>query len=577
MWTKEPASREELLHVNPSSGYSTLEQLINDYRQSGVESEGHFTLNPSRAKELLKQFQLPEPAHYALHVVSFLIGAGGTRVLIKRTSKGLRFQAPGASISKEAMENPFSVLLRSQAEPYLSELALALNTIIGQEATASLHFEGKRVKYDAQTIEDEEAPGETILTFDCDRRFQEREIPLLIESFVWSPVPVAVEGETISRGRTTPQPEGLEIHLRHGDFPLPIAQNSQNRIFKEVKARFSALISVSRERPVLRIVQLGRDYEKPMPWSFFVPGWQVSLLVSCGAFKKDLSQQAILENETFHNVLASLRTQLELAADLLLTTTPPMIGTENLVDDLVEHLFSQGPEAKELVHQFQLRLQQSLSLAADPLSQAVALFRFGLIGKALGKADAVTAEKTGYDLLMSTRGAEQSEKNWHVLKAQMAFTPENNSLSGRVSAAARDSSLPVALREQCYRWLFKWTNPRTSVRIWDGIDLAKLLLEAGRHSESREQLEVVEGLEATMDSGQTTQFVWLQAEIAAKYGQLQQALALYGRHLTLVRETYGQYSLKLGLTLTKLAIILDHLGQGQQAQEYRAWSKRLYE
>lgn len=47
--------------------------------------------------------------------------------------------------------------------------------------------------------------------------------------------------------------------------------------------------------------------------------------------------------------------------------------------------------------------------------------------------------------------------------------------------------------------------------------------------------------------------------------------------LSLQREEYGQYSLKLGLTLTQMSTLLEHLGKTEQAKEYREWSRRLHE
>ena len=68
----------------------------------------------------------------------------------------------------------------------------------------------------------------------------------------------------------------------------------------------------------------------------------------------------------------------------------------------------------------------------------------------------------------------------------------------------------------------------------------------------------------------------LRAEIAASQGQVEKSLEYFGQHLNLCRETHGQYSLELGLTLERMSVLLESVGRDRQAKEYRAWARRLY-
>ena len=569
--------------VKPQAKYATLDQLLHEYKQNGVDSEGQFTLNPIRARELLEQFQLPEPSHYALHLVSFLIGAGARGVSIFSSKGQIRYEAPGAQLDIDTLKSPFSVLLKSGASAHLSELALALNTVLGQPNTRVEVSYGKSLAtYTSEEIRVVGIAPTELLTIQVKARFgkagADRELELIREAFRWTTLPIRINGQGIPIAGYTHQDEGLELHLQNPDYPLLVGKNVEHRITKPIKANFSALIRVGRHKPGLRVISLGRDYGKPLPWNLQVPGWQVEVTVDTDTLKKDLSQQDLLENERYKNLLQALRNQLEWATAYLLTQLPPPDSAEPLVDDLVEGMFRAGQA--DQVFAYQSRLVQSLGLIPDKQKKGKAILRLALLQESRGEVEA-SQQRLGLELLRAAGSTDPTEPDWTILKARMAFQPPSLELVQSVNRFLSGSAVPLAAKEHCYRWLLKngQRDPREMVVY--RVELSRQIFETGRPAEALQQLETAysdeegKALAENVDLG--LRAARLRGEIAAQMGQMESSLKYLGLYLNGMREKHGQYSLQLGTTLEQLALILEHLGQSKQADEYRAWSKRLYQ
>lgn len=569
--------------MNQHSKYTTLDQLLHDYRQDGVDSEGEFTLNPIRARELLEQFQLPEPAHYAVHMVSFLIGAGAKGIYASSSRDQIRYEAAGAEMEFSTLKSPFSVLLQSGAKPHLSELALALNTILGQpESTVEIFFGEWRAVYTQNDIQVEDAPNTELLTIVVHARFgpkgEDRELRFIQEAFRWAVIPIAVNGKRIHQALQSHQDEGLEIHLQNREYPLILGNNVGHRVEKQVKANFSALIRIGRHKPGLRIVFLGRDYSKPLPWKYQVPGWQVEVTINTDCLKKDLSQQDILENDKFKNLLAAVRAQLEWATAYILLQQPPPKTAEPLVDDLLEQMYKSG--RTDDVLQYQVKLVQVLGLNNDNWTKGKAMLRLAMIQDARGTADA-SQKRMALELLEGEQNSDPVEPHWTILKAKMAFAAASHELVKDVNKFLNRSRVPLALREHCYRWLIREGQQDPRLLACYRVDLARQVFETGRPAEALAELDAASRFPEGDFLKESTEYslkaAQLRGEIAAQAGQMEKALKHIGEYLNGLRDNYGQYSLKLGTPLEQLALILDHLGQKKQAAEYRAWSKRLYE
>lgn len=542
-----------------------------------MDSEGHFTLNPLRARELLEQFQLPEPAHYVLHIMSFLVGCGARTIQVSSTRSQMRFEAPGAEVDRETMASPFAVLLSNKALPYQAELALGLNAILGQKGGEAVLSDARwSARYTAESIEVDEASNSGPLTVVCKPRLsrggKDRELELLDQGFRWCPIPVKVNGLSLPDPTLAYPSEGLQIFLKNPAFPILGGPDLPNRLVKQVDAPFSALIRVGRFLPRFRIVSLGREYLCSLPWSIALPGWQIDLTVASDRFKKDLSQQSILANEQYRNLLSALRVQLEKATELLLTHVPPCLGSEALVDDLVEQLFRS--EQSELAFAYQAKLAEHLALKDNSLQKGTALYRLGLMEAAAGQRQGRVQLAQG--ILHSLSPSDPMEPAWSMLKAEMAFAP-TPLVESQVQGLVYRAETPNWIKEHCYRWLVALKGQDALSRAWHRLALADCAYRAGRLDEAKREVQLADQEAASFgNEDHKLQSVELRAKIAAEAGHVEKALELFGRHLSLLRQTHGQYDLRLGLTLKRLAALLEHAGQKKQAREYLAWSRRLH-
>ncbi|MCA9795794.1 MAG: hypothetical protein KC910_28500, partial [Candidatus Eremiobacteraeota bacterium] len=65
----------------PTNQPDSIETMLGQYREAGsVDSEGRFTLDPRRARELLREFQLAQPEFYILHLLSYAVAAGADSI-----------------------------------------------------------------------------------------------------------------------------------------------------------------------------------------------------------------------------------------------------------------------------------------------------------------------------------------------------------------------------------------------------------------------------------------------------------------------------------------------------------------
>ena len=557
-----------------------LDELIDEYRQDGVDSEGHFTLNPARGKELLEKFQLPEPALYVLHILSFLIGAGATQILIKSSKAGLQIQAPGAVASEEAVRSPFSVLLKNSAEPFRSEWAMGLNTLLAQpEGKAQLTSGCCSGTYTGGSIEFEELEETSTLQISLWPRMEgERELELVREHFKYSPVPIKIDGISLAKKRYFKPLVGLEVHLKNGRYPLVLASNEQNRIEKVMEAPFSALISIGKHAPVFRVICLGRSFEQVLPWGIQVSGWCVQVTVCSDQFEKDLSQQNLLLDTRLANLQSALRVQCEQATEFLLTHVPPLSGSEILVDDLVESEFHRGDKKKALL--FQRKLAKAYALKSATLSKGKALYRLALIEQRLNERSPGLNTEFAKEGLLGIRCSEQSEPQWSVLKAQLAFSQPHTALIQRAVDWQDDLGNSSESLEYVSRWILALADSSWEQKRASRIGLARQLFASDRVFDAIAEIELaLEGPEKELSADMVNhrQALELGGEMYAELGLLEPSITHFARLLDFQsREMYGEHSKELGLTLKRLAHLLRLAGKTRQAKEYEAWSQRLH-
>ena len=543
---------------NPSQD-QTLDQLLSDYRRNGVDSEGQFTINPARAREMLEQFQLPEPAYYALHFVSFLIGAGATSVSIEQAGGGLRFLAPGAQLVPAVAASPFSALLKSDVEPYLSELALGLNTILGQQARVELVADGLSALYTPDGIElfDKESCRFVSLTVSGGSSSGQREVELIGQHFALSPVPIQLAGVSLSQPAAW-SPAVLQVALTNDAYPLPSLPDSPLHRHRSTRARLSAVLRVGRQASGVRVLHLGRLYTLALPWGCALPGWQVEVVLNTDRLRKDLTQQALRDNDTFKNMFAMLQQQLEMALSDLPVAAWHNGEAQALWDGVIEAMVHQGRKAQAVERQ--ALLLRNVETAPVGPEKANALLRMGWL-RNLSKAGSGAQNLQQAETILS-RLQEPKQAGRIRVKTRMAFSNVTPELRSAVVDLATDPGAPPQERIEAYRWLREREQGDHEPALYS-CRMAQLLYELGRSSLALHELDASP--------------VSDDPRLLAALGHFERALESLGQLLALQREQYGQYSMRLGLTLTRLAAVLEHLGKTKQAEEYREWSQRLHQ
>ena len=546
----------------------TLDRLLDDYRQSGVDSEGVFTLNPTRAREMLEQFQLPEPAYNALHLTSFLIGAGANEVRVSLHKGGLEYVAKGAGLPEEAMASPFSALLKSRVEPYLSELALGLNAILGQKVTVELSSAGRTAHYHPDEIEMREGTTGPDLTLRVNVG-GERELQLIAEHFALSPIPVLISGQAVASCDPWAKAT-LQISLENTSYPLCATPHSALTVRKSTSARFSALLRVGREARGVRVLHLGRLYSAVLPWECGLRGWQVEVLLNTDRLQKDLTQQSLRENETFRNIFATLQQQLERALlDLPLSAWQDE-ESQALWDSVVAAL---SRTRKEEAMARQTSLLRILETAPAGLEKANALLRLGLMQN-LTRAGSGAVNLDAAKTILAKLDPWQKERV--LVKARMTFARPTPELEKTVSALANDSRATGEEKLEALHWLRERKAESAHLCALYTNRIAQQLHRLGRPGLALRELDTIDSV-SSADEGIAAKSLEVRAAALAGLGHFGKALESLGQLLNIEREQHGQYSPRLGLTLTRMSVLLEHLGKPKQAKEYREWSQRLQE
>jgi hypothetical protein len=97
-----------------------LQQLAGD---GTIEARGGFTIDPDKAREKLRHYQLAEPQRYVLLLAEAAVSSGATRLDFEIDSDDLHLRFDGASFHFEQLENIYGSLFASIGEVDVDELA----------------------------------------------------------------------------------------------------------------------------------------------------------------------------------------------------------------------------------------------------------------------------------------------------------------------------------------------------------------------------------------------------------------------------------------------------------------------
>ncbi len=283
---------------------------LSQYLEQGqFDSQGRFTMDPARARQLLRDYALPE-GHYVLSLVCFLIGMGASAVRVQVLADRLEIRGEGVVLPRELLANPLEGLFSARRQPALRELALGMNAALARARSVTLRSGGQQGRY-AKEFELSEWQGEETI-FVVEGR-PARELEALAGQFEDCQAQVWLQGQSLS-APGAPPPDCFVLELAGGGL-APLEHPA--RYCKEHPAPLQARFWLAENTEgKCGWIYLGRTYAMPLP--FQLEGLDMRMWVACNYLGRDLSLQNVLEDETYGRICAYLRQQLAAGLDEVL-------------------------------------------------------------------------------------------------------------------------------------------------------------------------------------------------------------------------------------------------------------------
>ncbi len=569
------------------------EQMLAELKNEGrLDSQGRFTLNPSRAREMLARFQLESPAHIILHLVSHAVAQFAQTIRVDSGRGELRLEHDGSHLGYEVLENPLGALLsdhRDQVAP--RELAIALNTLLAEaDNQVEILSGGWALSLSQQSQEFRPVPvSETTNRLVVRSKLSLLE-PKTLEALRYCPAHLVVDGQTVSapfdggtcagwlqiRGRIDRPGSWLKVEPGPADF-------FQQTSLELPLSAFFRLGGGSSGR--LLVIYLGRLYELPLGWGLEGLDLPLDVVVSTDRLRRDLSHTSLLQDRRFENLQNLLKRELTRFLSNLARHCPvpsPEAGAESL--PLVEWLvgsLSRGGQ-RERAYQLQMALCRWWRERNSSLELGRAWFRLALLAKGLGREEE--------SLALTSRAVSC----WHALGTKIH-------LGSGLGEVPRDDYLEL-LRLEAFQDLFGTVDQAAAEHLFQKSAAAghhPVTARAGKlvlgHQVEPAPETLLLSARACFESGRKEEALALfrhlcasslgQAEKAEAHEKLAILLAESSRlpeardHLILavsaLKRWRGEDWSGLAPTLARLARVLEKMGEKREAHRLLAWVARL--
>ena len=300
-----------------------LDQLLSGLKAEGeVAIEGGFTLDRDKAREKMRQFQLPDPRRYVLLLVQSAVHKRARKIEFVIDADDMRMTFDGEAFGLEDLDDLYTAILGERDRPGLrarQELALALN--------AAMALNPRFIRFQSQAqgraVRAELRPGRTdvieevdpdprlgdgpvttihvkerfraglVLKFFRDIRGNVAEEVLLREACAFAETPIILDGAPISGG------------LRLPGVPL-VSTRIEAR---ELTGR-AGLMGGDLPRPAMLVILTAgvRLAEHPLSGEF--PDGFVAM-VDGTELRKDVSQSDVVKDARYEAMVSSLRKSVD--------------------------------------------------------------------------------------------------------------------------------------------------------------------------------------------------------------------------------------------------------------------------
>ena len=321
---------ESALPRDGDSVESPLTGLLEELREASQErSEGHFSIDRERSKQLLSRYRLEHPEAYGLNLVAAAVASGASSIEIHSTTEEFRMGFDGRPFSAEELENCTSSFILSDRSPQIvrmQELAIALQaagtagseslevTSLTPVGEVILRSKGANQSLERRPVSQAAGGHSTVI-----RVTKRNPLSWLKSLFVgpaegpeaifirslcgWAPARISINGQFLPRPEL---PRGAKLVTVLGPPSLGEVSEAVNGALQVLHVESGLNTSgvilfhpASGASHGLHLVVHGVCYN--WPWDF--DGWGV---LHCGHLRKDLSQSALLQADV-DELLAGLQ------------------------------------------------------------------------------------------------------------------------------------------------------------------------------------------------------------------------------------------------------------------------------
>ena len=302
-----------------------LEEKVMEMRAEGdLVDPGSFSLDPSRARQLMERYLHQDPRHYILHLVAVATLAAAEEVRVHRDSDDCILKFEGQFEQAPPLQELFAKALNQDCPIWFRELALAAIAALALEprwVQLELHRKGEtqitRLSGNQQTHETKPHEGADGLSFHLKEK-------------------LSLSAMMRSLGGVHPEENLLRQRCRFAPPRLLLNQMGLSRNWnggRSLAVAFLGEATRSRREPAPEVilskpdselngvVYLAKTDSRPSRFSVILNGVSFTdhqrcpegagAILYCSHLNKDLSQEALVEDEHYLEILARVESTLE--------------------------------------------------------------------------------------------------------------------------------------------------------------------------------------------------------------------------------------------------------------------------
>lgn len=299
-----------------------MDPLLESLRAAGrLESEGSFTVDTAAAMEKLRQFALPDPDAWLVHLVEAAVLDGSVKIEVRRHTWGTTVESDGRPYGRDDLRELLTGLLsgRWTTDHPIHPLALGVNAALRAATSVNVSTASRGnllvACYTSTGVEVMDAPAAVASSNRVAVAFRRRrppwafltsqpELGLLRRHLRHCPADLRLHGAVVTGPVELPPCLVLTRVKAEKGPPLPELRESAHVLTRTVEGPRNALVTLGwgGAGAPLRVIQGGRVFAPEVP---LFP--TATALVAASDLRTDLTRGALLQDER----LEALRERLD--------------------------------------------------------------------------------------------------------------------------------------------------------------------------------------------------------------------------------------------------------------------------